>query len=254
MDHEALSKADQDALVVEHMGWAQSIARSVARSWSLDWQHDGLDGAAMEALMFCAGRFNPERGVPFRGYARRRIHEASTEAARQSKGWRGGTGNTSTRAREIAVDLLEVFPELRSGEIASRGGDMRSGIRQLLAGATVLAAHHGAKASAPDEILDIKQTIQILAALEPVHQLLLWHVYWEGDSMRSVAEEWHTDELTVIREHQSLLEHLYKSIANGKPGSPLRIRPSLKEYALKTRKQDPQGVFKRLLHEGEDDG
>src|SRR5262245_28432393 len=90
-----LSIEEADQLVLEHQGWAESIARSVARAWNMDWRLDGLDGAAMEALIFCARRFDPARGVPFRGYARKRIHEASTDAARKSRGWRKGLGTTS---------------------------------------------------------------------------------------------------------------------------------------------------------------
>ena len=44
-------------LVQEHMGWATSIAKAVARAWNMDWQLDGLDGGAYEALLFCARRF-----------------------------------------------------------------------------------------------------------------------------------------------------------------------------------------------------
>ncbi|MCB0333257.1 MAG: hypothetical protein KDD55_07135, partial [Bdellovibrionales bacterium] len=62
-----LSLDEANELVLEHRGWAESIARSVARAWNLDWQMDGLDGAAMEALIFCSRRYSPDRGVPFRG-------------------------------------------------------------------------------------------------------------------------------------------------------------------------------------------
>lgn len=115
-----LSPAEIENLVVEHQGWAESIARSVARAWNMDWRSDGLDGAAMEALIFCARRFDPARGVPFKGYARRRIHEASTEEARKSRNWKLGIGSnakTDHRAREVSAQLLEIFPEIRDGHI-----------------------------------------------------------------------------------------------------------------------------------------
>jgi hypothetical protein len=43
---QVLSEEDANALVIEHQGWAESIARAVARGWNMDWRLDGLDGAA----------------------------------------------------------------------------------------------------------------------------------------------------------------------------------------------------------------
>ena len=115
-----LSEEDANALVVDHYGWAESIARAVARAWNLDWRLDGLAGAAWEELIFCSRRFDPSRGIPFKGYARRRIHEASTEAARKSKGWSRGVSNKSAaevKARELSAELYGVFPDLRDGRL-----------------------------------------------------------------------------------------------------------------------------------------
>ena len=101
----SLSEEEANELVVEHMGWAESIARAVARGWNLDWKLDGLDGAAMEALIFCSRRYDPERGIPFKGYARKRIHEASTDAARKTKGWtRTSSSKKNKEAKATIVD------------------------------------------------------------------------------------------------------------------------------------------------------
>jgi DNA-directed RNA polymerase specialized sigma subunit len=246
---------EANALVLEHRGWAESIARSVARAWNLDWQLDGLDGAAMEAIIFCARRYDPSRGVPFKGYARKRIHEASSDAARKSKGWHkaGSSSKAQQNAREVAVDLIDIFPELRTGQLPSSGDgddDARSGIRQLLVGATMLASRQGFEANDPDTILDLKKTVRIMAGLEPVHQIILWRIYWENESMRSIASNWDTDELNVIREHKSLLAHLHSTISRGKSSKPLRVRPGLKEIALRVKKKDPKGPFQTMLSGG----
>lgn len=239
--------------MVEHQGWAESIARSVARAWSMDWRLDGLDGAAMEALIFCARRFEPARGIPFKGYARKRIHEASTEAARKCKSWRNAlaAGSSSDNAaREISAELLNVFPGLRSGQLSSGedGEDTRSSIRQLLVGATVIAAKQGVEGALPDEIIDYKRMVMVMTKLDAVHQLLLWKVYWEGMSMRSVAVEWETDELTVIREHKALLDFLAKGMnKKDQSGPPLKVRPALKAFALQYKKKSPEGPFSKLI-------
>ena len=253
---ETISIEEADQLVLEHKGWAESIARSVARAWNMDWQSDGLDGAALEALIFCARRFDPSRGVPFRGYSRKRIHEASTEAARKTKGWRktsSAGSDSSQKSREISVELLHIFPELRSGEIplpeesGDGDGDFRAAIRQLIVGATIVAAKQGISTSAPDEALDYKRLIELLADLEPVHQSMMWKIYWEGDSLRNVADNWETDELNVIREHKALLSYLCKAINTGRELARPRIRPGLKHIAMKLRRTSPQGQFTMIV-------
>lgn len=254
-----LSTAQADALTLEHKGWAESIARSVARAWNMDWQMDGLDGAAMEALIFCARRFEPARGVPFRGYARKRIHEASTEAARKSKGWkRVAASKSDNEAREISAELLNIFPELRNGELplaeessGDYGEDARTAIRHLIVGASIVAAKQGAATALPDEMVDYKRMIEKIALLEPIHQTMIWKIYWEGESMRTVASEWDTDELNVIREHKVILTWLLKSLST--VGSSLRqiqtprIRPGLKHIALKLKRTVPQGQFSKVV-------
>jgi hypothetical protein len=206
----------------------------------------------MEAILFCSRRYDPERGIPFKGYARKRIHEASSDAARKSKGWHkaGSSSKAQQNAREVAVDLIDIFPELRSGHLPSSGegdDDTRSGIRQLLVGATMLSARQGIEGADPDDVLDIKKTVRLMATLEAIHQIILWRIYWETESMRSIASSWETDELNVIREHKALLAFLHSSIARGKTTKPLRVRPGLKEISMKLKKKDPKGPFLKML-------
>ena len=255
IDEGTLTIEEANELVIEHRGWAESIAKSVARAWSLDWQNDGLDGAAMEALIFCARRFNPARGVPFRGYARRRIHEATTEAARKSKGWRrNGDSATQTErlAREVSVELFNIFPELRTGQLPINGSDesdqeTRMALQRLLVGATIIASKQGIDAALPDDALDYKRMIETICSMEEVHQTLIWKVYWEGLSLRNVAVEWGTDELNVIREHRVILDYLQKSFGKGLGGKIPRVRPGLKEVAYKLKQTDNIVNFRKFL-------
>ena len=120
--HKAGSPEIINEIVTDHMGWAQAIARSVARSWNLDWQTDGLDGGAYEGLVFCAQRFDPDRGIPFRGYARRRIHESSTEEARRSKKWKQGVSSTdSIEEQQSRENQVKVEERLRAVMKTLRG-------------------------------------------------------------------------------------------------------------------------------------
>ena len=251
-----LSIDEANELVIEHQGWGESIARSVARAWNLDWQLDGLDGAAMEALIFCARRFQPGRGVPFKGYARKRIHEAASEAARKSKGWQKGLGAQTAedqRARDVSAELLNVFPELRTNEMPfddEGGGDgsARAAIRQLLVGASLIAVRQGMDTAPQDEVLDYKRMIEVIAQLEPVHQLILWKVYWEGLSLRNLAAEWDTDGLNVIREHKTLIDYMHKNLSLGKQFlQKPKVRPGLRNKAAEMKKAKDVGPFAVLM-------
>ena len=245
-------------LVEENMGWATSIAKAVARAWNMDWQLDGLDGGAYEALLFCARRYDPVRGVPFRAYARRRIHEASTQEARKSKSWQLGVGaNTQAEqdAREISAKLFDVFPELRdglmpaSGEGESGEDAMRSSVRQMLAGASLIAAFKEAGIGNPESAVEYKRLLSVMAALDPVHQAIIWAVYWQGQSMRSLAEEWEIDDLSVIREHKEILEHLCGQIEQGRAVTPkpLKVRRGLRAMALQLKRSKQAGHFSDIL-------
>lgn len=244
-------------LVEEHRGWAESIARSVARAWSMDWREDGLDGAALEALLFCARRYDPLRGVPFRGYARKRIHEASSDEARRSKSWKTGrAGNVqpNEKAREISARLLDVFPELREGQLAieesestAADGGLRGAVRSLLVGASILAVQSDLAHAQPDDIMDYKKMIELLADLEPIHQAIIWKTYWEGISLRGVADEWSTDELNVMREHKILVQHLLKGMMKNKRLEPPKVRPGLRPVALKNKRELAPGQFSIII-------
>lgn len=251
----AISVGQANDLVLEHQGWAESIARSVARSWNLDWQLDGLDGAAFEALIFCSRRFQPDRGVPFRGYARRRIHEASTEAARKSKSWQRGIGTKSKQEqqiREVSAELFTIFPELHRGRLPTSddaGTDeqlTRAAIQQLLMGASIVAARQNL-ATGPDDLVEYKRLVGALAELEPVHQSIMWQVYWEGLSLRGVAEQWNIDELNVIREHKVILLYLQRNFSRSADIKLPKVRPGLRDTALQLKHEDTEGIFEKLL-------
>lgn len=250
------SEAMVARIVEDHMGWATSIAKSVARGWNMDWQLDGLDGGAYEGLLFCAQRFDPARGVPFRGYARRRIHEACTEEARKSKAWQRGTGSDAPgeqEAREVSAKLFDVFPELRSGILPGTEEDgsipsIRNSIRTLLAGASLIAAFQESGSENPEVALEYKELIGLLSNLEPVHQQILWAVYYKDQSMRNLAEEWDVDDLSVIREHKEILTYLCSCMDGSTSFSPRppKIRRGLRTVAQQLRKNSAHGPFSKL--------
>jgi DNA-directed RNA polymerase specialized sigma subunit len=246
-----LSEEEVSTLVHENLGWAESIARSVARAWNMDWQLDGLDGGAYEALLFCARRFDPTKGVPFRAYARKRIHEGASEEARKSKAWQRGVGADTPgeqEAREISYQLFDIYPELREGFIPVDDNEnpaeqIRSTIRQLLASASLISAFREGSMDNPETLLEYRQMFEGLSDLEPVHQAILWQLYWCGQSMRALADEWDIDELTIVREHKQILAFVENRLSNPKSklNRKLKVRPSLRTVSqqLKRQKSDP---------------
>jgi RNA polymerase sigma factor (sigma-70 family) len=244
-------------LVEDHQGWAASIARSVARAWNLDWQLDGIDGGAYEGLLFCAQRYDPEKGVPFRAYARRRIHEASTQQARESKAWQRGTGagtEVESDAREISARLLDIYAELRDGLLPTAGSDVegeeaiRASIRQLLTSANLLSSFNESRNQNPEYAVEFKRMLSLIVEMETVHQHILWNVYWQGQSMRSLASDWGIDELAVIREHQAILKNIQSRATSSSPRAKkkLKIRPGLRPIAQKMRKEGTASPFAEI--------
>lgn len=245
-------------LIEDHMGWATSIAKAVAKAWNLDWQLDGLDGGAYEGLVFCAGRYDASLGIPFRGYARRRVHEAATEEARRSKAWKTRTGSDSEaeqQAREISACLLDIMPELRESMITvepekKKEDSMRAAARQMLAGATLMAAFKESLSENQENITEFKRLLEEIAGLEPVHQSIVFNVYWQGQSLRSIADDWGTDELAVIREHKCILEYLTIFAEDNKTrNKKLKVRRALRPVAMKMRKKEEPAPFERFSRE-----
>ena len=86
-----------------------------------------------------------------------------------------------------------------------------------------------------------------MAYLEVIHQVIMWRIYWEGDSMRSIASGWEMDELNVIREHKALVDHLQRAIQKDKAFEPLKVRPGLKRIALDMKREKKEGPFTKLF-------
>jgi hypothetical protein len=126
--------------------------------------------------------------------------------------------------------------------------DARSAIRELLIGASLVATKQAiANGPLPDELMDYKRMVGVMACLEPVHQLLLYKVYWDGISLRTVATEWDTDGLNVMREHKVLIAYLQKSLAQGKPAAVPKVRPGLKPLVTKLKSSGNKGPFTDVL-------
>lgn len=249
-------KNTREDLIIQNKGWAESIARAVARAWKLDPEVDGLIGSALEALVECANRYDHTRGIPFRAYARRRVHEAACDAARNTKAWAEGqvfSGSLDAKARSTAYELLKRFPELRSGQICddSIGGTLRSSVRQLILGATLVHLKESWENHADFDFHDYNKLIKAVCSLHVAHQWIIWKVYWEGYSLRGLAAEWQADPLTIIREHQAILNYLLGAFNKKQGLSPPKLRPSLRRVISASGKVLQKSPFLDLNNLGE---
>lgn len=206
-------------IVDENMSWAKAIAKNVARAWNLDWELDGLDGASYEALFTTAQKFDPELDYSFRTYARRRIHEAATEAARKCKAWNAASTGVDSEdeldVREVSATLFRLFPELHDGfpTVSADGEEtVKETIQSLLVSAGLIRAFEEAGSENQEVATDYKGLIESLAELEGIHQEIMKSVYWEGKSLRSVSSELEVDDLCIVREHASIIDFLHQKM------------------------------------------
>ncbi len=88
------------------------LALSLARPYQRRWPHmrDEFESAATLALVEAAQDYNPSRGVPFPGFARRRVLGAMRGVQRGMvlRGWRG---DKSTAANAPSLEPLPSSPE-----------------------------------------------------------------------------------------------------------------------------------------------
>ena len=75
----------RDALVLEHLEWAHSIARHCAALLPTWFTVEDLTGPVQLALLKTAASYDPSRGIPFRAYAGRRLYGACWDSVRRKE-------------------------------------------------------------------------------------------------------------------------------------------------------------------------
>lgn len=106
------TKKRRDALALEHLDWARSIARHVAALLPTWFTEDDLAGPAEIALIHLAGSYDSTRGIPFRVYAYRRIRGACLDSVRRKEYVERGRQTTDG----LEVVSREPSPEIQAIE------------------------------------------------------------------------------------------------------------------------------------------
>lgn len=97
----------RDKLVMEHVGLVKIMAGRLANRLPSQVEVSELISVGVLGLIDAAGRFEPSMGVPFGGYARRRIHGAMLDALRDLD-WAPRT------VRKLRRDVDSAIATLRS--------------------------------------------------------------------------------------------------------------------------------------------
>jgi len=124
---------------------------------------------------------------------------------------------------------------------------LKSSVKQLLAGASLLQAFKESPSENPELSMQHKELITFLSSMEPVHQEIIWGVYYKGQSMRSMAAEWGIDDLSVIREHKVLLAFLCQNLETPGNGKTVKVRRGLRTVVQELRRAKKLGPFSDFL-------
>jgi RNA polymerase sigma factor FliA len=104
-----------EARVREAMELLDSVARSVGRQLGSRFQLDDLKGYAHEAITDVVDKFDPERGVSFRSFARLRLRGAIIDGLRRESGLPRGIA-----ARLRAMEAADLYVDAKSEENAQK--------------------------------------------------------------------------------------------------------------------------------------
>lgn len=79
----ALSEAERERLITDHIEMARRIALRLARNTSMATERDDVVSVAMMGLVESANRYEPRNGEPFGAFAQRRIRGAVLDELRR---------------------------------------------------------------------------------------------------------------------------------------------------------------------------
>jgi RNA polymerase sigma factor for flagellar operon FliA len=105
----------EDPRIQEALTVLDAVARGVARQLGGRFDLDDLKGYAHEAIAELVARFDPARGVSFRGYARLRLRGAILDGLRKESGLPRGVAG-----RLRALEAADLYAEAKGEENAVR--------------------------------------------------------------------------------------------------------------------------------------
>lgn len=218
-----MSSRPQDALQ-RQVALCLDLVRSEIRKSHLrpDLRED-LRGVAYEALVRAARRFDPSRGIPFRAFARQRIHWALVDyQRREDRAYRRAKRASQKVERLSALQHLApsglgpdcVNNPLREAKERARVLEMEKWVSALHEG-PALASRQEGRDNDPKVVLE-----PLLRALNPAERRLLAALYREGLSLSQYARRHGISHSTASRRHAAILRRLRALVPMPKPPTP----------------------------------
>ncbi len=218
---------DQRKLVEAHVALVRKLSRLLARRLGVP--VSDLEGVGNEALVRCAQRFDPARGVPFEGYAYLRIRGAMFDACDAAN---GGTLAALRRVGDAdAREQVDVEPDAPSiDELLAESADSthRRVMESLRDRIASLAAHLSVQAEASAEQTWIEQAEHqrsiraihsVVESLGEPERSVVRGLYWDAKTLDQIAGELGVAKKTAWRSHLRAKEKLREALVGAGVGS-----------------------------------
>jgi len=192
--------ASRCALIERYAPMATSVARRMRVPTGAVMGRDDLESAALVGLIDAVDRFDPERGVPFEGYAGLRIRGAILDELRRVD---DHTRDERRRARADAVD--------REPEISAYGATLSLDML-LETGDRDWAADD--ESADRYEIQDLRTRVEsALACLPPRQREVLARYYGDSLTLRESAVRMGISEARACQLHGRAIQNLRRELA-----------------------------------------
>ena len=210
-DHGRRQRLPVELVVAEYSGIVYAIVRRTERLWSdLTLDHDDLHQSGMVGLLEAAARFDPERGVPFLGFAWPRITGAVLDAVAQQTGVHRAQARSlrrGTREHGLAISTLRARPIDHRAELVVDDND----------------------AIYPDRRFARREQQRLLALalglLDDTERAVLAASYLDDTSLSALAREHGVSRSSMSRAHGRALNRLRAAIVDLVEASADQERP-----------------------------
>jgi RNA polymerase sigma factor for flagellar operon FliA len=197
-----MSRSARNRLVIDNLPLVGYLANAYGDRSGLVAREDLASAGAM-ALIMAADTFDPERGVPFGAYARRRILGAFTDEMR-ARDWASRTIRTRAKGTTAVRDALSMSlgRTPTTEEIAmTLGVDTQTVVESLADASRVITSFDDdvtvqavrSDELLPEEILEQNENARMVnlavSALPERTRFIIQAVYFEERTVRSVADE-----------------------------------------------------------------
>lgn len=217
-----MNNNERDSLIVEHLPLVGYLVSDVhSRATHLD--RDELASVAQFALFQASRSFDPDRGVPFGGYARIRIVGALADHLRSEDWVSRGTRKRIKQVHAVSEELTASLGRPPSdSELATVLGCSRESVSALLQD-----AHSGpvpldragedlaGSIIGPEESAQIQERNDFLRravdALPPRQRLIIGRIYFEGDHVGDIAKELGVSHSAVALARRDALQMLQEA-------------------------------------------